>query len=175
MNARGFLSCTGIKDAAGNPVDLKDAVRHGWLRPGEVPAGFDLAPGAVPLGSNLWVDGGRQYAVYALAFRTPAQSFTLQRFAVGTGVRPPSVTDVALVNPVNFASGLPYKQVDAVQFPAPFMIRAVYTLGADDCNGYLLTEFGLLAGDNTLLARVVRPGINKTSDFAPSLSWELRF
>ena len=72
MNARGFLSCVGGTDRDGRPVDLDIAVRRGWLCPGEVPAGFDLAPGAVPLGANLWVDGGRQYAVYAIAFRAPA-------------------------------------------------------------------------------------------------------
>lgn len=176
MKAHGFLYCTGVTDAnTGRRVALSDAVRHGWLRPGEVPAGFTLPAGAVPLGSNLWVDGGRQYAVYAIAARSPITDFTLQNFAVGTGTRASAVTDVALVNPVTFASGYTYKALDAVQFPAPFMLRAVYTIGAADCNGYLLTEFGLLAGDQTLMARVVRPGVQKTSDFAPCLSWDLRF
>ncbi len=172
---KGFLYCTGVKDAAGRQVSLERAVRYGWIRPGEVPDGFALPDGAVPIGSNLFVDGGRQYAVYALAFRAPAQDFTLQKFSVGTGTRPPSMTDVALVNPVAFSGGLLTKQLDAVEFPAPFMLRAVFTLGASDCNGYLLTEFGLMAGDDTLLARVVRPGINKSSDFSPTLSHELRF
>ncbi len=175
MKAQGFLYCTGIKDAEGRQISLEKAIRYGWIKPGEVPDGFDLPAGAVPIGSNLFVDGGRQYAVYSLAFRAPAQNFTLQQFGVGTGTRAASVTDVALVNPVAFASSSIYKNVDAVDFPAPFTMRATFTLGANDCNGYLLTEFGLFAGDNTLLARVVRPGISKSTDFSPTLSHLLRF
>lgn len=174
MKAHGFLCCTSVLDGAGKLVSPEDAIRYGWIRPGEVPDGFALPAGAIPIGSNLWLDGGRQYAVFAIAARSPLSSFTLQNFAVGTGDRPPSVTDTALVNPVAFSSGYYYKALDSVQFPAPFMMQAVYTLGANDCNGYLLTEFGLLAGDQTLMARVVRPGVNKTSDFSPTLSWSIR-
>lgn len=175
MRPSGFLYCTGIKDAEGKAIPLDQAIRYGWIRPGEVPDGFSLPPGAVPIGSNLFVDGGRQYTVYALAFRSPAQNYSMQKFGTGTGVRPASATDVALVNPVAFASGLFTKNLDAVEFPAPFTLRAVFTLGANDCNGYLLTEFGLFSGDSTLLTRVVRPGISKSSDFSPTLSHELRF
>lgn len=175
MSPKGFLYCTGVRDSAGKKIPLAKAVRYGWIRPGEVPDGFTLPKGAVPIGANLFLDGGRQYAVFALAFRAPAQSFTLQKFGVGTGVRPASATDVALVNPVAFVSGLYTKNVDAVTFPAPFTLRAQFTIGANDCNGYLLTEFGLFSGDGTLLVRVVRPGISKSSDFAPELAWEGRF
>jgi hypothetical protein len=175
IRPRGFLYCSGVKDAAGKSVPLADAVRYGWIRPGEVPDGFTLPDGAVPIGSNVFVDGGRQYAVYALAFRAPMQDYTLQRFGVGTGTRPPASTDTALVNPVAFNSGAFTKLIDVADFPVPFVIRAQFTLGASDCNGYLLTEIGLFSGDETLLARVVRPGINKTSDFAPVLCHELRF
>jgi hypothetical protein len=113
--------------------------------------------------------------VYALAFRAPAQDFTLQRFGVGTGTRSPASTDVALVNPVAFADTSFTKLVDIVDFPSPYVLRAQFTLGASDCNGYLLTEIGLFSGDETLLARVVRPGINKTSDFQVQLAHDLRF
>lgn len=175
MHPQGFLSCTGVRDAAGKRIPLEDAIRYGWIRPGEVPPGFALQPGAVPIGANLFLDGGRQYAVFAFAFRAPAQNFTLQKFGVGTGVRAASATDTALVNPVAFADATYTKNVDAVTFPAPFTLRAQFTLGANDCNGYLLTEFGLFSGDDTLLVRVVRPGINKSSDFSPELSHEMRF
>lgn len=175
MRAVGFLSCIGGVDSAGGPVAPDEAVRRGWINPGEIPAGFDLAPGAVPLGSNLWVAGGRQYAVYALAFRAPATNYTLQKFSVGTGTTPPDAADVAMQNPVAFSGGAYSKQVDSIQFPAPFTMNVIFTLGAADCNGYLLTEFGLLAGDGTLMARVVRPGLNKVAAFAPTLSWQLRF
>jgi len=172
---KGFLYCTGVKDAEGNPVPLEVAVRRGWIRPGEVPDGFTLPAGAVPVGSNIFVDAGRQYAAYALAFRAPAQNFTLQRFGVGTGTTPPASTDTALVNPVAFSNGSYTKLIDFVDFPVPFVLRVHFTIGAGDCNGYLLSEIGLFAGDETMLARVVRPAINKTSDYAPSLCHELRF
>lgn len=167
---KGFLSCLNV-----GPVSPAEAVRRGWLKPGVVPPGFDLAPGAVPIGSNLFVDGGRQYAVYALAFRAPATDYTIQQFAVGTGTAAPAVTNVALENPVAFSSGAFGKQVDTIQFTAPFTMNVVFTLGAADCNGYALTEFGLLAGDGTLMARVVQPAVNKVSAWSPSLSWQLRF
>lgn len=171
----GFLYCTGVNDAAGRPVALDKAVRYGWIKPGEVPDGFTLPAGSVPIGSNLFLDGGRQYAVYAFAFRAPAQNFTLQKFGVGTGTQAASATDVALSNPVAFADAAYTKNVDAVVFPAPFTLQAQFTIGANDCNGYLITEFGLFSGDGTLLVRIVRPGLNKTADFAPALSWEGRF
>lgn len=175
MRARGFLICTGIKDDEGKPVALDKAIRYGWIRPGEVPSGWKLPPGSVPIGSNQWTDGGRQNTVFALGFRTPISDFTLQKFQVGTGTRTPSVTDVALQSPVLFGNGAATKNLDTCEFPSPFTLRAVFTLGSTDCNGYLLTEFGLLSGNNTLMARVVRPGINKTAAFSPTLAHLLRF
>lgn len=156
-------------------MPLTKAIKYGWIVPGEVPSGWKLPRGSVPIGSNLFVDGGRQNAVFSLGFRTPISDFTLQKFQVGTGTRAASVTDVALENPVLFGNGQAYKNLDTVEFPAPFTLRAVFTLGSTDCNGYLLTEFGLCSGNNTLMARVVRPGINKTAAFSPTLAHLLRF
>jgi hypothetical protein len=175
MRVQGFIFCSGVKDAEGHAVELKDAVRYGWIKPGEVPRGFKLPAGCVPIGANLFLDSGRQYATYAFGFRTPVSSYTLQQFQVGTGTRAVSVTDVALQNPVPFALGAATKQVDAVEFNAPYSMRVVYTLGVGDCNGYLITEFGLMSGDSTLVARSVKPGINKTSDYSPTFGWYLRF
>lgn len=167
----GFLFCTGVKDASGASVPLAQAARLGWIIPER---GYD-GIGRAPIGPNLFVDGGRQYAIYSFAFRAPAQDYTIQKFGVGTGTRPPSSTDTALESPVAFQGGAFTKAIDSIEFPAPYTMRVIFTLGAGDCNGYLLTEFGLFAGDDTLLARVSRPGINKSSAFAPTLSHELRF
>ena len=55
-------------------------------------------------------------------------------------------------------------------------MRVGFNIAVGDANGYLLTEFGLFSGNDTLLARKVRSvGINTTSDFSPTLTWRIRF
>ena len=63
-----------------------------------------------------------------------------------------------------------------VDFLTPFVVRVSYQIAIGDANGYLITERGLLSGNGTLFARhVSSAGINKTSDFSPTLTWRIRF
>jgi hypothetical protein len=173
---RGFLSCTSVRDAEGRPVPLRKAIEYGWLQPSKAPAGFGIGPDEVPLGRNLFLDAGRQYMAYAWGFRPPVSNYAVQYFGIGTGTATPAVSDTALQNPVAFDGAQQFlKLVDTVDFPAPFIARVLFTIGATEANGYLLTEFGLYSGDQTLITRLTRVGINKTSDFAPQLAHRVRF
>ena len=161
---KGTVEISRIVDSFGKEIPLEKAIKYGWVQPGA-----ESAP-------NLFVDGGRQLMVYAFAFRAPIENFTCQRFGVGTGVRPASVNDVALQAPVTLASGLTTGALDSIDFLSAFVMRVAFTLGLNDANGSLITEMGLFSGNNTLIARRVRTvGINKTSDFSPTLTWRMRF
>jgi hypothetical protein len=85
---------------------------------------------------------------------------------------------VSLEAPVGLASqgGDITAPVTSIDFLTAFVVRVGFTIATGDANGYLLTEYGLYSGNGTLLARFVRSvGINKTSDFAPTLTWRIRF
>lgn len=165
MRPQGLVSIARIVDSSGKVVPLEKAVRYGWITPGA-----ESAP-------NLFVDQGRQLLAYAFAFRSPIQNYVCQQFGVGTGTRPAKTTDVALQAPVLLASTAAYTApIDSIDFLSAFVVRVAFTLGLGDANGSSITEMGLFSGNNTLIARRVRvAGINKTSDFAPTLTWRLRF
>jgi hypothetical protein len=129
----------------------------------------------MPVGSNLFVDNGRQLLCYVWGGRSPMADYACQKFGVGTGITPATVIDVALESAVEFSTGVTTKDVDAITFPSPYVARVEFTIGANQCNGYLLTEFGLFSGSSVLLARIVNAGFNKTSDWSPSLTWTIRF
>jgi hypothetical protein len=177
MRPQGLLTVSRILDAAGRAISPQKAIDYGWIipEPGQV-VGWDLGRDEIPLGRNLFVDQGRQLLAYAFAFRAPIQNFVCQNFGVGTGTRPAKTTDVALQAPVALASGHYTGSIDSIDFLSAFVVRAAFTLGLADANGSLITEMGLFSGNNTLITRRVRTvGINKTSDFAPTLTWRLRF
>jgi hypothetical protein len=124
------------------------------------------------------VDNGRQLLAYAFGFRAPIENYTVQNFGVGTGFTAATVGDVALEAPVALASqsGATVAPITNVDFLTAFVMRVGFSVAVGDANGYLLTEMGLFSGNNTLIARKVQSvGINKTSDFSPSLTWRIRF
>jgi len=165
MRPQGIVTISRIVDSTGKQVPLEKAIRYGWIQPG------------AESGRNLFVDQGRQLLAYAFAFRAPIENFVCQSYGVGTGTRPAKTTDVALQAPVLLASTSAYTApIDSIDFLSAFVVRVGFTLGLGDANGSLITEMGLFSGNNTLIARRVRTvGINKTSDFAPTLTWRLRF
>ncbi len=164
MRPQGLVTVSKIVDSNGKIVPLERAIRYGWIERG------------AESGPNLFVDQGRQLLAYAFAFRSPIQNFVCQKFGVGTGTRPAKTTDVALQAPVRLASAAFTGPLDSIDFLSAFVVRAAFTLGLNDANGSLITEMGLLSGNDTLIARRVRTvGINKTSDFSPTLTWRLRF
>lgn len=166
----------GVVDGEGKRVPLSKAIAYGWIRPTVAQPGWGLSNAEVPLGENLFVDGGRQFMAYLFGGRSPMANYFCQKFGMGTGTTPAAVNDVALVSPVAFDGSSQFtKNVNSVDFPTQFIARVTFTIGAGEGNGYLLTEFGLFSGSDNLLARLVQPGISKTSDFAPSLIWRIRF
>jgi len=177
MRPQGLLTVSRIVDAAGKPIPPQKAIEYGWITPEPGPfPGWGLDRSEIPLGRNLFVDQGRQLLAYAFSFRAPIQNFVCQNFGVGTGTRPAKTTDVALQAPVALASSAYTGPIDSIDFLSAFVVRVAFTLGLADASGSLITEQGLFSGNNTLIARRVRTvGINKTSDFAPTLTWRLRF
>lgn len=178
MKVEGLVTISKITLADGNNVPTWKAIEYGWIaRPeGRQPQGWGLERHEVPLGKNLFVDQGRQLVAYAFGFRSPIQNYVCQNFGVGTGITAATVTDVALEAPIVLSNAQTTKAVDTIDFLSPFVMRIGFTLGVDDANGYIISEQGLFSGNNALIARKVRSvGINKTSDFAPTLTWRLRF
>lgn len=178
MRAEGLITVIGITLADGKILPLRKACDYGWITPERAPAGWGVGSNEVCLGKNLFLDQGRQLLAYVFGFRAPIQNYTCQRYGVGTGLNAATVADVALESPVPLASqsNATTAPVSTIDFPTGFVMRVGFTIAVGDANGYLLTEFGLFSGNNTLLARKVRGvGINKTSDFAPTLTWRIRF
>jgi hypothetical protein len=172
----GYVSLIGGHDERG-PVTCQELVRRGVVtssRP-HVPAGWGAAREEVGLGQNLFVDVGRQLMAYCFAFRAPVSDYTCQFFGCGTGESPAQVTDVALESAAEFSPSIITKLVDGADFPDPFVARVQLTIAQSECNGLLLTEFGLFSGNGTMFARYVDVGISKTSDTSLTFAWRLRF
>jgi hypothetical protein len=179
VRPEGLVTVSGIRLASGKAISTQEAVDRGWIVPasGKSPAGWGLERHEVSLGSNLFLDQGRQLIAYCFGFRAPISDFTCQKYSVGTGTTPPQVTDVALEAPITLAStGSTMASIDGVDFLSPFVVRVSYTIALGDANGFLIMERGLLSGNGTLFARhVTSAGINKTADFSPTLTWRIRF
>jgi len=175
MMPRGFVTISKLTQD-GKEISTQDAVDSGLIIPyGEKPKDFYIPKHEVPLGDNLFLDQGRQLQAYCFGFAAPIQNYVCSQFGVGTGTSPSKVTDTALQNPVEFTAGVYLKDINGVDYPAPFIARVEFTLGNSEANGYLLTEMGLYSGDGTLIARKIMTGINKTSSLSPTLSWRIRF
>lgn len=175
---KGFVTISKITLADGRELSTQQAVDYGWVAglKGGQPAGWGLQRHEIPLGHNLVVDQGRQCVAYAMGFRAPITDFTIGKFGVGTGLTAAKVTDVALEAAVALTGGFTTKAIDLIDFVSPFVVRVSFTLSASEANGYVLSEMGLYTGNDTLIARKVRSvSINKTSDFAPTLTWRIRF
>ncbi len=175
---KGLVTVSRIVDSAGKVIPVDAAIRYGWLPPklSRVPAGWGVGKEEACLGSNLYVDQGRQLLAYCFAFRSPIADFVCSKFGVGTGTTAARASDVALEAPVALSTGNYTGNVDSIDFLSAFVVRIAFTLGLTDCNGSLLCEEGLFSGNDSLIARRVRTvGINKTSDFSPTLVWRIRF
>lgn len=173
----GLVTVSGIRDASGKEVSLTDAVRYGWLpNPrGRQPQGWGLDRDELVLGQNIFTDQGRQLLCYCFGFRNPIQNYVCSQFGVGTGVLPAKVTDVALGAPITLNSGNMLGPVDSIDYLSAFVLRVAFTLGLLDANGFLITEMGLFSGNGSMLTRKVRSvGIQKTSDYAPTLLYRVR-
>lgn len=179
MRPKGLLTISRITTADGKKVSLQKAVDYGWIKPigGRSPSGWGLPKEEISLGENLFLDQGRQLLAFCFGFRSPISDFTCQNFGVGTGITAPAVTDVALQSPITLIStGTTTAPILGVDFLTPFVVRVSYQIALGDANGYLITERGLFSGNGTLFARhVSAAGINKTSDFSPTLTWRIRF
>lgn len=81
--------------------------------------------------------------------------------AVGDTSTPiaPSETDTSL------ESQILIKGFSTFDFPSTTSVRMVAFILESEANGFTITEEGLVAADNTLIARRTFPGLPKTEDF----------
>jgi len=179
MRTQGLVTVSRIVDADGREISLQRAVDYGWITNAQrAPSGWGVGRDEISLGKNLFLDQGRQLVAFCFGFRNPISDYTLQKFGIGTGTTAANVSDIALEAPIQLASqaNATTSPIDAIDFLTPFVLRVAYTVAYGDANGYLIRERGLFSGNNTLIARhVSAAGINKTSDFSPTLTWRLRF
>jgi hypothetical protein len=170
----GFVSISKITLADGSSLPLQQAVKYGWINPIDDCCGFKLDKDELPLGKNMLVDQCRQIIAFAMGGRS--NNDHIVSFSMGTGITPPKVTDTSLESALPFSDGRYFKGIESLTYIGPFMLRVAFTLGINDGSGYNISEFGLLSGDNVLIARKVRSvAINKTTDFSPTLTWRIRF
>ena len=175
MKPRGYVTVVGVTDADGKQISTQKAVDYGWLTPVESkPRGWGIERHEIPLGENIFTDSGRQLLAYTFGYASPISDYVVSKFSVGTGTTPAKVSDVSLQNPIEFSPSVTTKLINGVSYPAPFIARVEFALGASDANGYLITEIGLHAGNDALYARRTMTGINKESSFSPTLSWRIR-
>jgi hypothetical protein len=175
----GLVTISAVRGNDGESISTQRAVDLGWIvpSPGRSPSGWGLDKHEVSLGSNLFLDQGRQLLAFCFGFRAPISDYTCQKYGVGTGTTAPQVSDVTLEAPITLASvASTVASIDGVDFLSPFVVRVSYTVALGDANGNLITERGLFSGNGTLFARhVTSAGINKTSDFSPTFTWRIRF
>lgn len=173
----GLVTLKRVLLPDGKEMTTQRAVELGWILPAprQRPRGWGLERHEVVVGKNLFTDNGRQLMAFAFGERSPISNFTCRKFGLGTGITPPKVTDVSLESPISFYLGGQTKPINTVDFSTPFVAKVEFTIAASEANGFLITEMGLFSGNDTLIARRVHVGINKTSDFSPVLGWRIRF
>lgn len=163
MRPQGLVTVERIVDSTGKVVPVEKAIKYGWLERG------------AERSTNLFVDQGRQLLVYAFAFRAPIENYVCRKYGIGSGQRPAKTTDIALQAPIDLGGSTYTAAIDSIDFLSAFTMRVSFTIPLA-INGVMIYEMGLFSGNDALIARRVRTvGINKTSDFSPTLVWRLRF
>lgn len=129
----------------------------------------------IPFRSNLVVNGYKSVTAQLLGQQT---GNLISKIAVGTGGNvpgdpttpvPPLATDTALATQL----GSP-RNIDTIIFPFSTEVQFTTTFLTSEVNG-VLTEAGLFAADDTMVARVTFAGVNKTSAFSLVVDWVLFF
>lgn len=141
-----------FKDAAGKEYQL-------WLPTGEIEdviQGGNIVTNRIKTQLSHLVVGHETTTRY-----TNKMAWGTGGHAVGDPTTPiaPSETDTALEAQVlvkNFAT---------FDFPTSTSVRMIAFILEAEANGFTITEEGLVAADNTLVARRTFPGLPKTEDF----------
>jgi hypothetical protein len=147
--------------------------------------------GYINLSSNLVVNLGRQTIANLIGGKdwnnvTPNKDWIINKASWGTYDEAARFTDSSLSpqleagvtaggeNEILYDGSNAKKPLNAVDWPAPFIVRFEAILGADEAVGYLIREMGLWTDNDTLFARKTFPPINKSGDFGLSFLWRIR-
>ena len=117
---------------------------------------------------NLVVIQGYQHLARLTAGDRMA-SQTVDRMQLGTGTDAPVATDTVLQSPIT-----PIKTIGAVTYPTAYSVCFTAYLLAAEGNGFPISEAGLLAENNDLVARVVFSSQTKTSDYQFTFHWTIQ-
>jgi hypothetical protein len=118
---------------------------------------------------NRIVNGARRHA--ARLFAGDVEGMSIAGIAFGTNGTAPADTDTTI-------TGTFEKAVSGFDYPENGRVRAAWELLVTENNGMAIMEFGLIAADGTLLARIVRdPGkpLHKESDISLEGFWGFEF
>jgi hypothetical protein len=115
---------------------------------------------------NLILNSAGSLLASLLATGNSAHVVTLVGF--GTGAVAPAPGDTALTNAT-------VRPVVSADLSVAGEVTFTYQLEPDQGNGKTLTERALMATNNTLFSRIVRPAIEKTEDLAIQGEWTITF
>jgi hypothetical protein len=96
------------------------------------------------------------------------QGKRIDKISLGTNGTSPALADAAITAPFT-------KAITSVDYPALNSVKFNWSIEAEDANGMIIREFGLLNVDGVLCARKVRTDIVKTSAVRLVGSWKITF
>jgi hypothetical protein len=116
---------------------------------------------------NLIVDGAK--GIMARLVGGDIDGHFVSKIACGTSAAEADPEDTAI-------TGAFAKDVEDISFPEPDQVQFDLHIGADENNGDVINEFGLLTEDDTLFARIVMDEpINKTHQISLDVEWVIVF
>jgi len=117
-------------------------------------------------GPNLVVDTGKQVQARLLGGDT---KLIITKIGFGTNATAPVRGNTSLTEGF-------IKPLAGVTFPAANQVRFNFELGVTEANGLAISEFGLIAENNTLYARKTRTApLHKAADLALRGTWTITF
>ena len=113
---------------------------------------------------NLVLNGMYEQLIQLISAGDP-QAF-VDRMQFGTGTLAPAASQQFLQRPIT-----PLKNVIATVDAANYKVTFQASLLSDEANGFPISEAGLLASNDTVVARAIFSARAKTSDFVFDFNW----
>jgi len=147
--------------------------------------------GWITLDHNLVVNNGRQVIANLIGGRdhtanVSSSKWIVSKVSFGSFDQAPRFDDTTLspqpregftggenTIPINSA-GDTFKQISAVDWPQPYLVRFEIELGLEEANGYLIREMGLFTTGGDLFARKTTVPVSKRESYGLSWLWRIR-
>ena len=118
-------------------------------------------------GANLVLNRAKTQMANLFVGNQSTQRF-VNRMVFGTGGHAPGDTSVPIPpqpTDTQLDSSILTKPLASYEFNSSTSVTIIAFIVEGEANGFTITESGLLAADNTLVARRTFAGLNKTSEF----------